>query len=505
MKKHRNSLKIGHQLHWYVIKEILGQGGFGITYLAEDTNLDQLVAIKEYLPMDMAVRENDSSIYPVSGEYGKQFQWGLDRFIIEAQTLAKFKHPNIVKVYSVFQENNTAYMVMEYEEGKPLDSLLKNKNTLTETELKQILLPILDGLSMVHEAGFIHRDIKPANIFIRSDNTPVLLDFGSARQALGEQTRTLTNLVSPGFAPFEQYSGKTHKQGPWSDIYGLGATLYRAISGISPADAMDRSESLLHTDRDSLVYLTDIKPEGYSQIFLSAVDRALAFKAEQRPQSVPDWRNLFVANIVSEQETELVDENNLAAPAELNKQQTNTTKITINADKPIGMEQTVAVPAKNSSTFKMIFLAGVVALLFLSFVILVKKNKQSGRPTPKLEAEAQITDIAPSTPVDVQPVLNDNKDNTSETDAILISNEDSTRFERLKQRLENNPDDKRARLALRAMAKRYEDKVKQQVQAKDYDTALNYIDQLLEKASDNDRLLKFKAEVEKKRANQNKQ
>ncbi|MBL1141510.1 MAG: SUMF1/EgtB/PvdO family nonheme iron enzyme [Proteobacteria bacterium] len=290
MDSSRNALASGYKLHWYTIKKILGQGGFGITYLAEDTNLNQLVAIKEFLPIEMAVRDQSSSVHPVSGDYGEQFEWGLDRFMSEAQTLAKFKHPNIVRVFTVFPENNTAYMVMEYEHGKGMDELLKNKKTLSEDQLKAIINPILDGLKLVHENGFIHRDIKPANIFIREDGSPVLLDFGSARQSFGQQTRTLTTMVSPGFAPFEQYVSKSDKQGPWTDIYGLGATMYRAIIGRSPAEAMERSEGLLHNDFDALITTTDMKPEGYSSSLLSAIDHALAFKPENRPQSISEWQ-----------------------------------------------------------------------------------------------------------------------------------------------------------------------------------------------------------------------
>ena len=166
MDKHRNSLQPGYRLHWYLIKKILGQGGFGITYLAEDTNLNQLVAIKEFLPVGLAIREGDSSIQPVSGEHGKQFKWGLDRFMSEAQTLAKFKHPNIVRVLTVFPENNTAYMIMEYEHGRGLHEILKEKKTLNEEEINQILLPILDGLEAVHASNFIQVVIRRRNIFL---------------------------------------------------------------------------------------------------------------------------------------------------------------------------------------------------------------------------------------------------------------------------------------------------------------------------------------------------
>ena len=202
---HRNALQPGYEVLWYRIERILGQGGFGITYLAYDTNLDQHVAIKEYLPIELAVREGDDSVHPVSENHDDNYRWGLERFISEARTLAKFNHPNIVRVLSVFEQNNTAYMPMRYEEGKSLQERLPRRGTLEEDQLMKILLPVLGGLRLVHGAGFIHRDIKPANIFIRDDGSPVLLDFGSARQALGHETKTLTSLVSPGYAPFEQY------------------------------------------------------------------------------------------------------------------------------------------------------------------------------------------------------------------------------------------------------------------------------------------------------------
>ncbi|MGH8547018.1 MAG: serine/threonine-protein kinase [Methylococcales bacterium] len=236
---HRNALKPGYELHWYRIERVLGQGSFGITYLARDLNLDQEVAIKEYLPMELAVREPDFSVQPAADTHGEQFKWGLDRFIAEAKTLARFKHPNIVRVLTVFEANRTGYMVMEYEHGDNLKDILTRRGTLAEDELLRIVLPILDGLETVHERGFIHRDIKPANLFIRANGSPVLIDFGSARQALGVETRTLTTLVSHGYAPYEQYYSKGEKQGPWTDFYGLGATLSSghrgATSGREPS------------------------------------------------------------------------------------------------------------------------------------------------------------------------------------------------------------------------------------------------------------------------------
>ena len=292
-KIHRNSLQSDYKLHWYEIKEILGQGGFGITYLAHDTNLDEDVAIKEFLPIELAMRESDFSIHPLSDGHKDNYEWGLDRFIKEARTLTKFKHPSIVRVRSVFKENNTAYMVMEYEHGESLQELLTRRKTLEEVELIKIIIPLLAGLETVHETGFIHRDIKPANIFIRQDDSPLLLDFGSARQALGEETKTLTSLVSAGYAPFEQYYSKSDEQGAYTDIYGLGATLYRAVTGIGPMDAVDRSRSILQTSKDTIVTATEIAKGKYSERFLAAIDHALMFKSEDRPQTVAEWRKEF--------------------------------------------------------------------------------------------------------------------------------------------------------------------------------------------------------------------
>lgn len=226
IQTHRNALPLGFQLHWYRIDGFLGQGGFGITYLAFDLNLHRRVAIKEYLPVEIAVREEAISIHPVSSECDEEYRWGLERFIAEARTLAKYQHPNIVKVLNVFEANHTAYMVMGYEDGESFSDALKRRKTLEEAELLMVLRPIADGLQKIHQSGFIHRDIKPANIFIRKDGSPVLLDFGSARHSVGEHTRTMTRILSPGYAPIEQYYGEGEEQGPWTDIYGLAATLY---------------------------------------------------------------------------------------------------------------------------------------------------------------------------------------------------------------------------------------------------------------------------------------
>ncbi|MEZ5446596.1 MAG: serine/threonine-protein kinase [Gammaproteobacteria bacterium] len=289
-RTYRNALHPGYLLHWYRIDGVLGQGGFGITYLAHDTNLDHAVAIKEFLPMEMAMREADQSVQPSSQEMDERFRWGLDRFVAEARTLARFRHPGIVRVLSVFEANNTAYMVMELERGETLHQRLARQRTVPEAELRTLVDTLLDGLEAVHAAGFVHRDIKPANIIVRPDGAPVLIDFGSARQAIGQYTRTLTTLISPGYAPYEQYLSGGDRQGPWTDIYSVAATLYRCVVGRPPLDALDRSEALLKSERDPYVPARDLAAGGYSPALLHAIDRGMRFKAADRPQSVAQWR-----------------------------------------------------------------------------------------------------------------------------------------------------------------------------------------------------------------------
>jgi serine/threonine protein kinase/TPR repeat protein len=277
------------RLHWYVLERVLGQGGFGITYLAKDTNLDQRVAIKEYLPVDVATRMPDASVRSRTEELRDRYRWGLERFIQEARTLARFDHPNIVRVLSVFEFNNTAYMVMRFEEGGTLSAMLDRRGTLPEADLLRVLVPILDGLELVHNAGFIHRDIKPDNIHIAGDGRPVLLDFGSARQSLGG-SHTLTILIAPGYAPFEQYYSDSSSQGPWTDIYGLGATCYRAICGRAPLDAVSRSKGILGSAQEVMVPASVVGVGRYSGTVLSAIDHALAFAEKDRPQTIAEWR-----------------------------------------------------------------------------------------------------------------------------------------------------------------------------------------------------------------------
>jgi serine/threonine protein kinase len=296
-----NAIQPGYQLHWYEIREILGQGGFGITYLAYDRNLAHEVAIKEYLPVDLATRATDGSVIPISHDHVERYRWGLDRFIEEARTIGQFKHPNIVRVRNVFEANNTAYMVMDYELGESLQEILSRRKVLDEPDVATVLYPIIDGMKLVHAHGFIHRDIKPGNIFIRVDGDPVLLDFGSARQAMEQSRANLTSLFSKGYAPIEQYNSQ-EEQGPWTDIYALGATLYRAIAGVPPADAVDRSSAISIAGRDTYVPAAEVGAGRYAQSLLEAVDYAMKFRRQDRPQSIAEWQQVLYGRSSAEEQ-----------------------------------------------------------------------------------------------------------------------------------------------------------------------------------------------------------
>ena len=272
------------------INRVLGAGGFGITYLADDLALARQVTIKEYFPVDYAVRKNDIEAHPRSRECAADYKWGLERFIEEAQTLAKFVHPNIVGVFRRFKENNTGYMVLNFEQGGSLKAWLRGLGRAPrQSELDQILGPLLDALEYIHDRDFLHRDIAPDNIMIRNDKTPVLIDFGSARGEIAQQSRTVSALVKPGYSPYEQYASTTRQQGPWTDIYALGATFYQAISGKRPPDSPSRMVT------DDYVPAREAAIGSFRVGFLAAIDKSLRLEVTERPQSIAGWRTaLFV-------------------------------------------------------------------------------------------------------------------------------------------------------------------------------------------------------------------
>jgi serine/threonine protein kinase len=291
----RLALPVGYMLLEYRIERVLGIGGFGISYIAHDTNLNAKVEIKEYLPNDLAMRnEETAAVWAKSSRDQEEYRIGLDRFLLESRTLATFRHNNIVRVGRFFEANNTAYMVMDYEFGESLNSWLKKRlesgeNPPDEAHLVQMFVPLLQGLQKVHEAGFLHRDIKPANIYVRdSDGSLVLLDFGAARQtSASASTSGMTSIVTPGYAPFEQYH--THgRQGPWSDLYAMGGVLYWFVAGRKPVEAAARIQS------DPQEPAVDVGKGKYSEGFLKAIDWALMPDDTKRPQSVAEFLPVLI-------------------------------------------------------------------------------------------------------------------------------------------------------------------------------------------------------------------
>ncbi len=274
----------------YRIGRVLGAGGFGVTYLAEEIALARKVTIKEYFPSDFAARSNGFEAVPRSENCRSDYQWGLDRFIEEAQTLARFDHPNICRVYRYFRANNTGYMVLHFEEGQSLKGWLKGLGRAPrQKELDAILPALLDALELIHKADFLHRDIAPDNIMMRKSGVPVLIDFGSARGEIAAHSKTVSALVKPGYSPYEQYAERSSQQGPWTDIYALGATLYHAVTGRRPPDSPSRMV------KDEMMPAREAAISAYRASFLRAIDRALALAIEARPQSIAAWRGDLLA------------------------------------------------------------------------------------------------------------------------------------------------------------------------------------------------------------------
>lgn len=265
----------------YLLGKVLGQGGFGVTYLARDIYLDRKLALKEYFPRELVYREKGSAVVTLfSKESREQYDYGLEKFLGEGKTLARLEgHPNIVAVKDFFKANNSAYLVMSFVEGSSLaDLLIRRGKPLAYDQALQIIMPVLDALRAIHALDLLHRDISPDNIYITIQGRVIILDFGAARQALGEKGKNLSVILKPGYAPLEQYRS-SGEQGPWTDIYAAGITFYQAITGKLPPDSLSRME------KDPLIPPSqlgvDIPPRDETVLL-----KALAVRREDRFQSV---------------------------------------------------------------------------------------------------------------------------------------------------------------------------------------------------------------------------
>ncbi|MCP5151453.1 MAG: protein kinase [Ectothiorhodospiraceae bacterium] len=282
------ALRPGTRVDSFEIQSVLGTGGFGITYKAHDYSLERAVALKEYFPSGLAERGSDrTTIAPRTDDSSDAFEYGLSRFLAEARVLAQFQEPSIVRVSRYLEANGTAYLVMDYEEGQPLGRVLARIGRLSERQATAVLVHICRGLVSVHDKRFLHRDIKPANILVRRSGPPVLLDFGAARLALEQQRGAVTVLLTPGYAPLEQYT-TDGELGPWTDLYGLGATLFHCVAGEIPATATQRAAAMYDgTDDPVNRRLNDLRGQ-YSDAFLDTVAWMLEAQAADRAQCAED-------------------------------------------------------------------------------------------------------------------------------------------------------------------------------------------------------------------------
>lgn len=351
----------------YIIQDVLGQGGFGITYKALDRMSGREVAVKEYFPEAMATRlHGNTNVTSYSGDRGENFVYGMQCFMKEAETLAQFiGNENIVRIYSYFEEYGTAYFVMDYIEGTSLNEYVKQRGgKVSFEEASDILVPIMDALGAVHQKGIVHRDVSPDNIYITNDGKVKLIDFGAARQSLGDKSQSLDIILKHGFAPKEQYM-RRGKQGPFTDIYALGATFYYILTGRRPPDALERM------DEDELIPLSTLGVK-LSKAAEDAILMALNVQPEERFQSMGAFKNAMLAV-----RTEAIE------------------RASENVDKKANVRNAGNKPKTNGKAGKKeLIIGGIVAIIVLAVVVMVIKNK----PTEVVE-ETPVATVANGSPI----------------------------------------------------------------------------------------------------------
>ena len=386
------ALPVGTLIGRHEVLSVLGQGGFGITYRARDVQLDREVAIKEYLPTALAVRQNGVTVMPRSTKMAEDFTWGRDRFVAEGRVMATLhRAPGIVRVYDFLEINGTAYIVMEMLHGDTLEGHIKKNGRLEASAIDRILWPLLDGLEQVHTAGFLHRDIKPANILLDAAGNPTLIDFGASRAAMVGRTVAMTAIFTPGYAAPEQFTAA--KQGPWTDIYGVSATLYHAITGRAPPSAFDRMLD------DAYESVATAAPAGFAPGLLAGIDAGLAVRATDRPQSIAGWRHILSLTAAP------VDALTVAARSRPDPAAT----IVVNVPKPSpapppapGSVEPVmsgpAIPAGQPKSRRALYAGAAVAALILAgggYVMLAPKPPAPGALAPQAVAvqDMKIEDL----------------------------------------------------------------------------------------------------------------
>ncbi|WP_017347178.1 serine/threonine protein kinase [Pantoea sp. A4] len=288
-KARPNALPVGYRFNEFEIKEVIGGGGFGIVYRAWDHQLERTIAIKEFMPASLAVRSDNLNLVLRSERFSKSFHAGLNSFIQEARLLARFNHPNMLHVMRFWVQNDTAYMGTQFYSGTTLSQLAQERpEVINEAFIRDMLPPLIGAIRVIHSEGYLHRDISLDNIQIQANMRPVLLDFGSARKAIGNLNDETETMLKPGFAPIEQYSDNNEsEQGAWTDIYALGAVLHTLITGTPPPVSVVRSIE------DNYQPLAQRRPEGYSLPLLHAIDQMLALYPAGRPQDMDQLAHLL--------------------------------------------------------------------------------------------------------------------------------------------------------------------------------------------------------------------
>jgi serine/threonine protein kinase len=274
------ALPPGYQLLSYRIEQQISRGGFSIVYRATDQNGD-VVAIKEYMPATLGVRMEGDIIRASTVENLSTFRYGMKCFFEEGRSLARIDHPNVVRVLNFFRANETVYMVMRYENGRTLQQHIQIKqDRLSERFIRGVFIRLLNGLREVHTHRLLHLDLKPANIYLRTNGTPVLLDFGAAQQTLSSTTGRFSPMYTPGFAAPEQYQRDVTKLGPWTDVYGVGASMFACLAGFAPQAADARMKE------DHLITARKLWAGRYTHTLLHVIDRCLDLDPSRRPQSL---------------------------------------------------------------------------------------------------------------------------------------------------------------------------------------------------------------------------
>lgn len=384
-----NALPAGYRFNEFEIKDVIGGGGFGIVYRAWDHLLERTIAIKEYMPVSLASRGKDLSLELRGERFQKLFNAGLNSFIQEARLLARFNHPGLLHVLRFWEENGTAYMGTLYYSGMTLKAWQQNSpEPVSEAWIRRLLPPLFGAINTIHHAGYLHRDISLDNIQIQENQLPVLLDFGSARKEIGNLSDETEIMLKPGFAPIEQYSEEVDgEQGPWTDIYALGAVLHTLITGNPPP------VSVVRCIEDNYQPLVHLQPEGYSLPLLHAIDRALAMKPADRPQSIDEFAALIDLP-VSDVEA-LVHSFPVAAESLPPDEEPSTTPepVVMAVNHAATQADPVTSPAARRPLSRgLLTAAGAALLAVIAIVVLI--NREADSPVPA-EQPASVTAPAP--------------------------------------------------------------------------------------------------------------